>query len=1061
MRHQPHPLLTATLLLATLLLAACSTKKNTAGSRRWQAFTTRYNVYYNAETAYLEGLETQYKGAQDNFTERLPLYTVGNEKMRSLGKGNFETAVTKCEKAIQLHSIRRKPVVKGNKTRTPKMKAFLSRKEFNPFLKNAWLLMGKAQFQKGEFLEAASVFSYITRFYAAEPEVVAEARVWLARCYAQLNWFYDAEDAISRLNRDSLPRRLYVERDATMADLLTRQEKWTEALPYLQRTAKKAKGSAQRARAYYLLGQVYAQLGRGKEAYKALSGCIRQSPAFQMAFNARIMQTEVITDKKNAKATISRLKRMARSDNNKDYLDQVYYAMGNTYMLLGDSASAVSAYEKGRAKSTRNGIEKGILLLRLGEIYWNRHRFEDAQKCYGEAVGLLDKTYKDYAFVSKRAKVLDELVPHTTAIHLQDSLQALAKMSETERNAAIDRVIEALKKKEKEEAKARADSAAQARMQESGISQPNGRQTPQSQPQTKDKTWYFYNPPLVSQGKQSFRSQWGSRKNEDDWRRHNKTMLATLADDAYDYSDEGAASDSTLIDDKQTASGDSIASDKDDPSKDPHKREYYMAQIPFTAEALAASDALLTDGLYNAGIIEKDKMEDFPLASATLERLPRQYPSFEKMEDVYYHLFLLYSRWGKPERANYYRDLLRAEYPEGTMTRVITDPDFERIGRFGKEMEDSLYTATYDAYRRRDNATVGRNYDLSTAKFPSGANRPKFIFLHALSRIGTADSKEVAEELRNLASTYAKSDVAGIAANIVSGLEAGRTLGDGGLSLGSLWERRNKETAAENAAAGEAQTLTAGRDEPFVFLIAYPNDSIADDALLYDLAHFNFTSFMLRGFDISKERTADLTQFTIAGFRSYAEAHAYAQRIYRDSALQPVMKRCRTFIISEHNLKLLGTLYSYEDYRKYYEKNFAPMAINPSLPLEMEPEETPEQHYEDEVVQPKTDEDEGDAYEETFEDTFEAIEDVAEPEDVPEKTPQEQFEELFNAHEDTTESSTETSAEDIATDRPATTDDAIDIIENTAAPTDDTITEDSTEDIPEASESEEIYEFVE
>ena len=47
--------------------------------------------------------------------------------------------------------------------------------------------------------------------------------------------------------------------------------------------------------------------------------------------------------------------------------------------------------------------------------------------------------------------MLDKLAPYTDAIHLQDSLQYLAQCPEAERNAAIDRVIDALKKKEKEE----------------------------------------------------------------------------------------------------------------------------------------------------------------------------------------------------------------------------------------------------------------------------------------------------------------------------------------------------------------------------------------------------------------------------------------------------------------------------------------------------------------------------------------------------------------------------------------------------------------------------------
>ena len=120
---------------------------------------------------------------------------------------------------------------------------------------------------------------------------------------------------------------------------------------------------------------------------------------------------------------------MARSDNNKDYLDQLYYAIGNIFLAQRDTLNAISAYEKGNVKSTRNGIEKGVLLLKLGNIYWEKEKYADAGRCYGEAIGLLDKERKDYKQLSDRSKKLDELVPYTEAVHLQDSLQALARMS--------------------------------------------------------------------------------------------------------------------------------------------------------------------------------------------------------------------------------------------------------------------------------------------------------------------------------------------------------------------------------------------------------------------------------------------------------------------------------------------------------------------------------------------------------------------------------------------------------------------------------------------------------
>lgn len=891
------------------------------------------------------------KAIRDNYTERIPLFMAANEKSRNAGSGSFETAVTKCEKAIHLHSIKRRPVVKGQKRRSPKMKAYLSRKEFNPFLKNAWLLMGKAQFQKGDFLEAASTFSYISRHYAPEPDVVAESRIWLARCYAQMEWFYDAEDALSKLGKDSLPSRMQRENDATMADLLLREGRTEEALPYLKKTAKKERRKLPRARLYFLLGQVETELGHTQGAYKAYGKCLAQNPPYDLAFNARIRQTEVIASEGKAKKMLARLKRMGRSLNNKEYLDQVYYAMGNIYMTQKDTAHAVGAYEKGREKSTRNGIEKGVLLLRLGEIYWDMGRYDRAQGCYGEAVGLVGNEYEGYEMIARRSRILDELVPHTSAIQLQDSLLALSVASEEDRNAAIDRVIKELEMQEETARKAKADSIAEARRNAGGTGgngNRNNQNNQNNQNQQSKGEWYFYNPMMVQQGKTAFQQQWGKRKNEDNWRRSNRTVLATDGnDEEYDYAAEDsmavAQGDSTLVADVS----DSVAVDS--AAQDPHKREYYLAQIPFSEEAKAAAHAVIQEGLYAAGVIEKDKLEDFPLAARTLGRLEREYPDFSRREELFYQLFLLYSRWGKPEEANVWRNRMAQDFAGKALTRMVTDPDFEYKARYGKAIEDSLYTAAYEAYRRKDASMVETLYRRSEKEYPKGANRPKFIFVHALNRIGTASDKEVCEELRHLVKEYPESDVSELAGMMVKGLEGGRRFSSAGFAPGDLWNRR---TATANAAvdqAGRMKTFTDAREVPFVCLIAYPTDSLKDGKVLYELAHFNFTGFLLRNFEIGLERDPYITQFRVTGFSSFDEAHAYARQLYTVPSLVVHLKQARVFLISEENMELLGTTYSFDDYAAFYEKTFAPLQINPSLPLDFN-EGPVEQHYEDEYT---------------------------------------------------------------------------------------------------------------
>ena len=241
----------------------------------------------------------------------------------------------------------------------------------------------------------------------------------MARCYAQLDWFYDAEDALNRLHRDSIPGRLQREVETTQADLLLRQARYAEALPRLRLAAKREPRRLLKARLYYLLGQLCRQQGHNDEAYKALGRCISLSPPYELAFNARILQTEVvafqavpvgqsdslrnpsnrlpaISTRAASEGMIRRLRSMARADKNKDYLDQVYYAMGNIYLARRDTTAAITAYEHGRTKATKARPEKGLLLLRLGELYWDRERFDLAQGCYTEALALIDKKGADY-----------------------------------------------------------------------------------------------------------------------------------------------------------------------------------------------------------------------------------------------------------------------------------------------------------------------------------------------------------------------------------------------------------------------------------------------------------------------------------------------------------------------------------------------------------------------------------------------------------------------------------------------------------------------------------------
>ena len=936
------------LLIIAALLVSCSTKHNTARSRFWQSFTARYNTYYNGSQAFIDGNLEKENGNKDNCTELIPLYPVANKQSRELGKGNYERAIEKAEKVIKLHSIKTRPEWNKSRRKTAKDIEWLNRREYNPFLWHAWLLLGKSQFQQGLFEEAAATFSYMSRLYQTQPAIYGIARAWQAKSYTELDWLYDAEDVIAKQHRDSIHYRAQKDWDYTLANYHMRAGHYQDALSYLRKVIKHERRRKQKAREWFLMGQIQTLLGQKEQAYQSYKHVIRLNPPYELEFNARIAQTEVMPST-DVKGKISKLKRMARSDNNKEYLDQVFYAIGNVYLTQRDTLRAIEAYEEGNKKSVRNGIEKGVLLLTLGNIYWDKEKYADAQRCYGEAIGLLDKDRKDYEQLAYRSQVLDELAPHTSAVELQDSLQRLALMTEAQRNKIIDQIIADLIKKEKEERRAQEEAEAEKILQqeEAKNGAANNRlrannQQPAANAQTRQSgQWYFYNPQAVSQGKQTFQRQWGKRENQDHWQRLNQTVVNLQMDQANQTenteSQEMADSLQTA-----TAANDSIAGGQqqeeapaDSAANDPHKREYYLAQIPFTEEQRAESNNLIKDGLFHAGIIFKDKLDNLRLSEKSLKRLTTQYADYEHNDEAWYHLFLLYSRLGRTTEANHCLAMLQSDFPESDWTTLLSDPYFAENQRFGVHIEDSIYAATYEAFKADRHAEVKANGEISATRFPLGQHRPKFLFIEGLSLLNEGQSQACIDRLKQVVEQYPQSEVSEMAGMIIRGVQQGRTLHGGKFDIGDVWSRRAVDLAADST---RNDTLVLERNTNYVFMLVYQPDSVNHNQLLYEMAKYNFSNFMVRNFDITVEQDDyGLVRMIISGFLNYDEARQYARQLYGNQTMADMLHPCRSLIISEQNLPLLGNTYSYRDYELFFEQELEPLEIAPE-PLLDEPE---------------------------------------------------------------------------------------------------------------------------
>ena len=393
-------------------LWSCSTKKNTRFNRFYHALNSRFNIYYNGKTSFDEALLSMQKGYKENYSDMILMYPISAQpKEKAETGGPFDRAIEKSNKAIKLHSIKTKPKKKAGWRNDPKQVKWQNQEEYNPFLKKCWMLMGEAQFYNADFLQASATFSYITRHYKEDEELVASAKLWQARCYAEMGWNYEAEDILGKLNTNGIPKKCLNQYAAVYADYLIKNQQFEDAIPYMKTAIKAEKNRLQKSRMRYLLGQMYASLEMDGMAYKTFAEVIRSNPPYELEFAARIRQTEVFSGSDYQKV-VKRLERMAKNQKNKDMLDQVYYALGNVYMSREDTVNAIKNYELGVEKSTQNGLDKALCQIRLGDLYFEKRDYVKAQPNFSGALAGIQKEYKDYERISKLSAVLDLSLIH-------------------------------------------------------------------------------------------------------------------------------------------------------------------------------------------------------------------------------------------------------------------------------------------------------------------------------------------------------------------------------------------------------------------------------------------------------------------------------------------------------------------------------------------------------------------------------------------------------------------------------------------------------------------------
>ncbi len=908
------------MMIAMLVLfAACSNKTNTARSRFWQSFTTKYNVYFHGKTNYDEQLKAMMDGYEDDYSQQLymhPAEARSNPKAPQPA-GSFDVTIEKMEKAIALHSIKKKPKRKSGKGRDAKYQEWLSRDEYNPFIHNAWYLLAKSQYMKGDFLDAAATFRYIARHFTWKKDLVQECQVREALCYCAMGWINEADNVLSHVHMDEITnKKVRALANAAFADFYIKDNNHEAAIPYLEQAVKGFKGN-EKVRMSFILGQLYENTGDKRKAYLAYKQAGSSSGStYRTKFNARIKQSAVY-EGANITSEVKALKRMTRYDRNKDYLDQIYYAIGNLYLSHGDTLAAIENYKLAAEKSTRNGVDKAISQLTLGGLYFDSRQYDLAQPCYAEAIPLVNEDYPNYQMLKKRSDVLDELAVYSQNVILQDSLLKLAKMTPEEQKAVIAKIIEELKKKEKEEAEAAEREAYLADQQAKGNAIQDNENAPSAYVMNTDNSWYFYNTATKNAGKTQFQKLWGSRKLEDNWRRRNKSTF-TLFDEESD-STMAALQDSVMVNEN----GDTIQVDKEalKRAEDPHYEEYYLKQIPKTEEEIAAAHEIIQEGLYNIGTILKDKMEDYDAAAFEFNDLLESYPDNAYRLDVYYSMYMMFMRNGQEADAQPYRDSILVNFPDSKYGMAMQDPNYlENLKNMNRDQEN-MYEAAYANYLSNNHSAVHDAYAEMMRKYPLSKIMPKFMFIDALSYLTEKNHEKFKETLKEMLQRYPQTDITPTASEIVKQLNKGRRLEGGGSNVrGMLWTTRLSNDTTPEALEKTFTPFAEDNDKPQVFILLYPTDSVNGNMLLYEVARHNFNAFKVKDYDIEQMNFGELGLMVVKGMENFKEATHYRTLFEQDNTIN-IPRQVHYVIISVDNFNLLlNEGRTFEDYFNYLEE---------------------------------------------------------------------------------------------------------------------------------------------
>jgi tetratricopeptide (TPR) repeat protein len=862
----------------------CSVERNTATSRFFNSLTARFNIYFNGYESFKTGVAKIINGHHDDYAEMLNVFEFSDPTVAPLAASDMDRAIQKASKLISLKSITARPEIKNKRNISENEKKLLDRKEYNEWVDDSYLLIGKSRFYKGEYSEAETVFNYcITE--ANDPDIITESYIWLARIKAEDGDLSEARRLINEAgvneSKSAALRFMYY---TTLADIFIKQKDYQDAIEPLSKAINDANGKRNRYRLTYLLAQLYEHEGNSAMATESYRKVAKMNPPYEVEFNARINMAGVFDINTGNPAEIRReLEKMLREPKNRDFRDQIYYALAGLSIKEGNESEALEFYRKSAAASTGNQNQRGRSYLSLSDYFYDRADYKNAGLYLDSAVLFIDQKHPRFTDLKVRSENLKELITQLVVIEREDSLQRVAALPPAERNTLIASIIQNVSK-----------AGPQARNAENTDRYNIGQyyeneQRFQGNIEQEGK-WYFYNQSALTFGRTEFRRRWGDRRLEDNWRRSNRTSTGVIhtVNEADSISTEKKSSDTTAI-----------------AANDHTKPEYYLKDLPLTDSMLSLSNEKLSVAFLNAAKIYAEKIKDPDKANETYEILLTRFPDSPLVPEALYELYRNNSSTNKT-KAETYRQRLLEKYPESEFAKILSDPDYYRNKMQYIEVTEKLYEEAYDLYQKERFEEAITKINTALEQYPKNQLAPKFMLLHAYCIARLTDERTFREDLKILIDTWPGTPESAKANELISNIDS---------KVPELKVEEEKKVAA--------QLFTADTTGSKIFALVIPDPTYNINQATFDVISYNIDYYTNKNYKTEGSLVDNkFIIIKVSGFSNFSQAVDYYTRFQSAKPVRnPKGINMPAFVISPENLEILMSDKNLERYEIFFREN--------------------------------------------------------------------------------------------------------------------------------------------